>query len=86
MKNRTYLYAGLLLCGTLLSSCDAILDVKPTDSIDAATSLTTEEDFKTATVGAYSYLRETSLYGRQLITYPELLANNAAHPGRSTNL
>lgn len=87
MKKRTYLYTGLLLCGTLLvSSCDKILDVKPTDSIDAATSLVTEEDFLTATVGAYSYLRETSLYGRQLISYPELLANNAAHPGRSTNL
>ena len=68
------------------SSCSDILDVKPNDAIDASESLVTPEDFETATVGSYSYLRSTSLYGRQLIVYPEFLGNNVSHHGRVATL
>lgn len=92
MKSTAYIFTGLFLTISLMTaSCsailgvDGILDVQPTDAIDGG-NLVEEQDFLTATVGAYSYLRETPLYGRQLIVYPELLANNAAHHGQSTNL
>lgn len=86
MKKITYIGGLVMTLCMLITSCSKILDVKPATSIDAETSLVEEEDFLTATVGAYSYLRLTPLYGRQLIVYPELLANNAAHHGQASNL
>lgn len=86
MKKITYILGVWIAVSILTSSCSKLLDVKPVDAIDAATSLVEEQDFNTATVGCYSYLRETPLYGRQLIVYPELLGNNAHHPGHVTNL
>lgn len=85
MKTRIYTY--IIAVATLsFLSCADILDVKPTDTIDASESLITAEDFETATVGAYSYLRDYRLYGRQLITYPEFLGSNILHPGRTASL
>ncbi|MBL1407420.1 RagB/SusD family nutrient uptake outer membrane protein [Sphingobacterium faecale] len=85
MKIKIYKYIGLSIAWSMFS-CSAILDVKPTDAIDASESLVTSEDFETATVGSYSYLRATSLYGRQLISYPEFLGNNVSHHGRVATL
>lgn len=86
MKRIIYICSVVMAMSILAVSCSKILDVKPAASIDAETSLVEEQDFLTATVGVYSYLRLTPLYGRQLIVYPELLANNAAHHGQVTNL
>ncbi len=85
MKTRIYTY--IVVAATLsFFSCADILNVKPTDAIDASESLVTAEDFETATVGSYSYLRNYRLYGRQLITYPEFLGNNTLQPSRTNAL
>ena len=85
MKKRFYIYIAVAMTLSLFS-CEAILDVKPTDAIDAEGSLVTQGDFETATVGAYSYLRAVAQYGRQMIVYPEFLGNNVSHHGRVNTL
>jgi len=85
MKRKIYIYVMMVL-GLSMGSCADILNVQPTDAIDASQSLVTQEDFETATVGCYAYLRSTSLYGRQLIVYPEFLGTNVDHHGRTANL
>ncbi|HLR00750.1 MAG TPA: RagB/SusD family nutrient uptake outer membrane protein [Sphingobacterium sp.] len=88
MKNILRKTKAVLLTGVvcMLFSCEKILEVNPTDSVDATEALTSKEGFQTATVGVYSILRKTNQYGRQLVVYPEILGNNAAHSGRGTNL
>lgn len=81
-----YIIHALLCLTIVLSSCNKMLETNPTDAVDVDMALTTKEGFQTATVGVYSYLRNTAQYGRQLVVYPELLGNNAAHSGRGTNL
>jgi hypothetical protein len=68
------------------TSCSDLLDVNPKVDIDSSEALNSMEGIETATVGAYSYLREVAQYGRQLIVYPEMLGNNAMHSGVGTNL
>lgn len=81
-----YIY-GSICCLTLtLASCNKLLETNPTDAVDVDMALTTKEGFQTATVGVYSYLRNTAQFGRQMVVYPEILGNNAAHSGRGTNL
>jgi hypothetical protein len=65
----------------IASSCSDLLDVQPRQSIDAATALTTEDALSAALNGVYDRLQSTNLYGRDLIAFPEALADN----GRATN-
>lgn len=81
-----YINLGILSLMIVLTSCNKLLETNPTDAVDIDMALTTREGFQTATVGVYSYLRNTAQYGRQMVVYPELLGNNAAHSGRGTNL
>jgi hypothetical protein len=72
------------LCTVLLllaTSCDSILEVKPKQSIDSKTALTTEEELQAAVIGVYDRLQSTRLYGRDLIAIPEALSDN----GKATN-
>ena len=85
IKKNLYI-AFVIFLGLSVSSCKDMLDVQPTESIDVNDALTSKEGFQAATVGVYSYLRNTSQYGRQLIVYPEILGNTAAHRGTGTGL
>lgn len=60
----------------VLSSCEKMLEINPKQSIDANEALTSRESITAATNGAYARLRETSLYGRDLIAIPDVLADN----------
>lgn len=81
-----YIKFGLIGLAVSLTSCDKLLETNPTDAVDVDMALSTKEGFQTSTVGVYSYLRKTAQYGRQLVVYPEIMGNNAAHSGRGTNL
>lgn len=85
IKKNIYI-AFVIFLSLSVSSCKDMLDVQPTESIDVNDALTSKEGFQAATVGVYSYLRNTSQYGRQLIVYPEILGNTAAHRGTGTGL
>ena len=77
---KIFLYS-LTLSLVVLSSCSDLLDVKPRQSIDSATALTTEEALDATLVGAYDALQSTNIYGRDIIAIPEALSDN----GRATN-
>ncbi|MBC7904536.1 MAG: RagB/SusD family nutrient uptake outer membrane protein [Gemmatimonadaceae bacterium] len=65
-------------------SCDKRLDVKPKQSIDAATALTTPADVESAIVGCYSVMGGGALYGTNLLMVPELLAQEGYASWRGT--
>ncbi len=58
----------------LLFSCDEKLDLKPQQSIDAGTALTTAENIKATLIGAYLEARSANLFGCQFNEFSELYA------------
>lgn len=69
----------------LFCSCESLLETDPILSVDTDAALTSVEGIEAATIGCYSYLRDTDLYGREYIVNPELMGNTAAHSGRRSN-
>jgi hypothetical protein len=59
----------------IAAGCDDRLDVKPHQSIDQATALSTEKDVVVTLVGAYDGLQEEGTYGGDLMTLSELMGN-----------
>ncbi|HUV00770.1 MAG TPA: RagB/SusD family nutrient uptake outer membrane protein [Bacteroidales bacterium] len=57
-----------------LFACNEKLDLKPQQSIDAGTALTSAENIKTALVGAYLEARSANLFGSQFNEFSELYA------------
>ncbi|HPS13066.1 MAG TPA: RagB/SusD family nutrient uptake outer membrane protein, partial [Prolixibacteraceae bacterium] len=68
---RKYILLGLL--GLFLFGCDSFLDVKPQQSIDASTALTTSENIRLALNAAYVNIRNA--YGQELLIGADLMAD-----------
>lgn len=71
--------AHAILIATLtivMNSCEKMLEINPRHAIDAGDALTSEAALTAATNGVYARLREVSLYGRDLIAIPDVLADN----------
>ena len=66
---------GLLFFLAVASGCDDRLDVKPTQSIDQTTALSTEKDVLVTLIGAYDGLQREETYGGDLMTLSELMGN-----------
>lgn len=88
MKNRTNFIYKLLLSVTVLTavSCEDMLEVDPRQSIDSETALTSIQAVEAATNSVYARLRQVTVYGRDLIAIPELLADNAENTGAGNRL
>lgn len=69
-----------------LSSCEKMLEINPKQSIDADGALTNEKAIEASTNGVYARLREVSLFGRDLIVIPDVLADNAFNTGAGNRL
>lgn len=67
----------LILISTiaLLSSCGDMLDVKPFNTIDASTAVSTSKDVEALVVGAYTFLGDGDVYGGNLLRDAELIAD-----------
>lgn len=77
MKNIFLLRKKCLLIVTVLLAvfaCDDKLDIKPQQSIDASTALSSVENIKTTLVGAYLQARSSAIFGSQFNEFSELLA------------
>lgn len=85
MKRKLYIMVPVFLLG-LTTSCEKLLEVNPRQSIDAGTALSNDAAITAATRGVYARLREVSLYGRDLIAIPEVLADNAVNTGAGNRL
>lgn len=81
MKKYNFLKYTILSLVLLSTSCENMLEVKPRQSIDSATALTTSDAVSGAINGIYDRLQSTNLYGRDFVAIPEALSDN----GRATN-
>lgn len=71
---------------SVLASCEKQLEIKPAQSIDAVGALTTKEEINASIVTMYAFLKGARLYGRDLITHPEALADNGYATNKSGRL
>jgi len=77
MKNKIFnrlLWLLIIPVMIFISSCDEKLDLKPRQSIDAGTALTTAENIQATLVGAYLQARDDDIFGSTFNEYSELLA------------
>jgi starch-binding outer membrane protein, SusD/RagB family len=75
-----------ILSIVLFASCKKQLEVTPRQSIESAGALTTREEINAAITGVYTTLKSARLYGRDLITHPEALADNGYATNKSGRL
>ncbi len=78
------LAAGLL--ALVVSGCEKQLEIAPRQSIDASTALTSRDAINAAITGLYARLKNARMYGRDLITHPEALADNGFATNKSGRL
>jgi hypothetical protein len=82
MKRTMNKYIMVLAAASLvLGSCTKQLEIEPRQSIDASTALTSKEGVDASITAVYARLKSARLYGRDLISHPEALADN----GHATN-
>lgn len=83
---KNILKIAVILFAISFSACDKLIEVDPRQSIDAEDALTSPAALTAATNGVYARLREVSLYGRDLIAIPELLADNSVNTSAGNRL
>jgi starch-binding outer membrane protein, SusD/RagB family len=87
MKHIVYkLFAALALGGIVISGCKKQLDITPRQSIEASGALTTREEINASITGIYASLKGARVYGRDMITHPEALADNGYATNKSGRL
>ena len=59
----------------LLSSCGDMLDLKPFNTVQATTKLSTSKDVEALMVGAYAFLGDGDVYGGNLLRDAELMGD-----------
>jgi hypothetical protein len=75
-----------ILAVTLLNSCEKQLETTPQQSVEATTALTTRDGIDASITSIYGRLKSARLYGRDLITHPEALADNGYATNKSGRL
>ena len=58
------------------TACDSVLDTK-SDSLLPKDKLQTEDGCEALLIGAYDLMQSTAYYGRDVITVPDVLADNS---------
>ncbi len=87
MKHIGYkLFTALALGGLLLSACKKQLEIEPRQSIESAGALDTKDEINASITGMYANLKGARLWGRDLITHPEALADNGYATNKSGRL
>jgi SusD family. len=74
MKKKKYIW--MILAATMLMSCESWLEMKPKNALPGSITLATLSGNESLLLGAYDYMQGTSLYGRNMICVPEILADN----------
>lgn len=71
----TRLYIFLILIGVLAISCDSLLDIDTKHALPED-KITTVEGAEGMVIGVYDMLQSPTYFGRDMITLPEVLADN----------
>ncbi len=79
MINRT-ITKTLAIAVLLFAGCDGLLDISPTQSIDAGTATSTPANLDAVLVGAYDALSDDDLFGGELQVDAELFATSDVTP------
>lgn len=72
---KNWLFVGASV--VFMTACNSRLDVKPTQSIDQSTALSTSQDVEVTLIGAYDGLSSTNLYGGAIQYSGDLLGDDA---------
>ncbi len=87
MKNFLYKTSLLIVClGMFATSCKKQLDISPRQSIDANIALKTRAGINASITAVYAILKNARIYGRDMITHPEALADNGFATNKSGRL
>jgi starch-binding outer membrane protein, SusD/RagB family len=87
MKHIFYkLFIAIAFGGMVVSGCKKQLDITPRQSIESSGALNTREEINASIVGIYAILKGVRLYGKDLITHPEALADNGYATQKSGRL
>lgn len=87
MKKMNFKLIIFSLCaGTAMQSCNKQLDIEPRNQLDAATVLTSRAGVEAAINSVYSVLKSERLYGRDMLSVAEAMADNTFANGRSSRL
>jgi hypothetical protein len=62
-------------------SCNKVLDVKPTDSVDASDAIKNKAGVEHALIGSYNSLQATGLYYLNAILVSDVASDNLTHTG-----
>lgn len=82
MKRTMKKYIVVLAAASLvLGSCSKQLEIDPRTAIDANIALSSKDGINASITAIYARLKSARLYGRDLITHPDALADN----GHATN-
>ena len=81
---KTWLLAVMVVI--LISSCEKQLKIDPRQSINASTALTSREALDAAITGVYARLKSARIYGRDMITHGDALADNGFATNKSGRL
>jgi starch-binding outer membrane protein, SusD/RagB family len=86
MKKVNHKILLLLLGAALAVSCKKQLDIPSRNSLDASVALTTKAGLEAAVASTYAVLKSERLYGRDMFSVVEALADDAFANGRSSRL
>lgn len=75
--NNFIFISAMLIQGFLTSCSDSFLDLQPYAQSGSADALNSESDLRIALMGTYADLRTVDMYGRTLMVYGDLMADNA---------
>ena len=75
-----------ILAGIVFQSCQKQLDISPRNTVDASTVLTSKAGVEAALNSVYSVLKSERLYGRDMFSVAEAMADNSFANGRSNRL
>jgi starch-binding outer membrane protein, SusD/RagB family len=87
MKKYISIISVFITClGMLTVGCKKQLEISPQQSIDANIALNTRGGIEASITSVYATLKSARLYGRDLITHPEALADNGFATNKSGRL
>lgn len=72
---KNWLFVGASMA--FIMACDSQLDVKPAQTIDESTALSTQQDVEVTLIGAYDGLGSVDLYGGAVQYFGELMGDEA---------
>ncbi|MDQ8005151.1 MAG: RagB/SusD family nutrient uptake outer membrane protein [Pedobacter sp.] len=82
--NKLKIYFSIAVLGAMsFTGCKEAIETTARQSIDIETALNSKENVNAAIISVYAKLKSARVYGRDLIAFPEALADNGRFTNRS---